>query len=293
MLIAALMWAAAIASPISSQSSKPVPDATLPNAKLVGMKFTSGDLDGLSVSWRVDSEGMTFVGLAPSKPNASPLPKEIVPLVLGLVDAYQKGETAKYGHFVGPDTKTYISCLYCGQGLPFVEHDFRVSREEKLTLNTPYLLKHGALADFDYQVRLEWLHDGQLYYASVLVIDEGKVRDVFTYLPRIPPIAPPPSEKAEGPKSEPIPKPNTTGPAMTAWASCMSNFAGSHLKGKTTDQIVDEGFVACSSDENAVKAAYNHDLGADGGAIFAGIKQNVRGIMLKRVAEAKRLHGVP
>lgn len=286
-----MLWAAAAASP-STDSLRPIPDPSLPNAKLVGLRFEGGDDDGFSIGWRVDANGKTFAGFMPSKPNASPLPTNIAPLVSGLIKAYERGQKQKYAQFVSPNAKTYLSCLYCDDSLPFVEHEFRVPKTERLTLNTPYLMKPGSAADFDYAVRLEWLRDGQLEYTSELIIANGKVRDVITSIPHIPPIAPPPSSQAAASVKKPAPLANTAGPYMTAWAACMSAYALPRLSGLSTDAIVEGGFNACSKQEEEVRAADIHDLGPqDGPEFFRGIKARVRGVMLRRVTQAKEVRG--
>lgn len=79
---------------------------------------------------------------------------------------------------------------------------------------------------------------------------------------------------------------------MSAWAACMSKYAEPRLRKQTTEAIVDGGLAACFDKEEAARKAYINDMGPDTGrSAFVGVKQGVRNIMLRRVAEAKRVRG--
>ena len=83
--------------------------------------------------------------------------------------------------------------------------------------------------------------------------------------------------------------PNTTGPAMSSWANCMTAYAKPRLRNESTVRLVDGGFAACQIQEITAHKAWDHDMGPN---IFVGIKYRVRGIMLRRIDEAKRMRGI-
>jgi hypothetical protein len=82
-------------------------------------------------------------------------------------------------------------------------------------------------------------------------------------------------------------------PLMSEWAQCVGAYAKPRLKSESTEKIVTDGLAACHKEELAVGLSYMKQFGPQKGtSAFAGVKYQVRSIMLRRVQEAKAAAGV-
>lgn len=159
-----------------------VPAAGKVDPAMIGITFHGGDFDGLVTAVRVSPGGQHYVGFLPSKSNQSPLPKELGRTVSGLLEAFSNKRPDLYGKYVHSDAQSYVGCSYiCDIHNSFVENGFPF--EEKLTVNTPYYMGEDRLGPL---VRLEWLHNGDLWYLSFLHFRDGKVSKVNSIRAAVP-----------------------------------------------------------------------------------------------------------
>jgi hypothetical protein len=189
-----------LAAPAYAQTAPPQP--TLRS----GLEFTNDFFQGLATGPVVTQSGRRYIGLVQSKPNASPLPKDIAPVVEGLIHAYLNHQAERYADFVLPGRILYIHDVlrtpreFGPDGFPF---EF----EGKLTANAPYYLTKMSAGSL-YNVRVEWLVDGQLAFLTWLEVAEGKVLHVIVDAAKPPPL---PREAYDPPVSTPTSPP--AGPA--------------------------------------------------------------------------------
>jgi hypothetical protein len=112
-----------------------------------------------------------------SKPNASPVPKEIAPIVNGLVDAYLTHHPERYASYVMPGPISYIRDV-SNPPHDFIPDGFPFEVRGKLTVNTPYYVT--TILHSPPYVRIEWMEDGQLSFISWLQISDGKVVQIIS-----------------------------------------------------------------------------------------------------------------
>jgi hypothetical protein len=150
-----------------------------------GLKFSGDFMDGLATGPKVSPTGKHYVGLVQSKPNASPVPKDLAPIVDGLVEAYLTHHPERYSSYVVPGPISYIRDV-SNPPHDFIPDGFPFDVRGKLTVNTPYYVTtilHSAP-----RIRIEWLEDGQLSFISWLEISDGKVVQIISDRASPPPL---------------------------------------------------------------------------------------------------------
>ena len=146
-----------------------------------GSSYRGGPLDGIYVGEVVRPDnGHRFIGLKPSKPNASPVPTKDLRAVQALIDALEHRDASRMDGFLTKNAGQQ-GCAHgfyggCGPVRPFSE----LKVAEDCTFNTPYYLGDG-------RVRLEWLFKGELWYWSEVNLSDGKIRLVRTHPADMPP----------------------------------------------------------------------------------------------------------
>ncbi|MBA2466454.1 MAG: hypothetical protein H0V46_02470 [Sphingomonas sp.] len=124
--------------------------------------------------------GLRFVGLKPSKANASPVPAQDAPAIRAFIVAFEQRDLSRLNGFLTKSAGQQV-CGHgfyapCGAKRPFSE----LKVAEKTTFNTPYYL--GG-----HKVRLEWLYRGELWYWSEVDLSGGTIKLVRTHPADMPP----------------------------------------------------------------------------------------------------------
>jgi hypothetical protein len=150
--------------------------AKKPAAPVKDVTFDGGPLDGIVLGTLVQADGKPGFGLKPSLPNTSPLPGKYAAPIQGFLDAYERKQPERYQAYFSPDAKSQFCdgpvTNNCYASEPF--EDLPV--EEHCQPNTPYFMGSGG----DYQVRLEWVFKGQLYYISFVTLKNSRISKVIT-----------------------------------------------------------------------------------------------------------------
>jgi hypothetical protein len=122
-----------------------------------------------------------------------------------VIEAFVKNRPELYRQYAQPDAQSYLECqIECENHFPFVEDGFLLDRAEKLTANTPYYMGDGM---FGPSIRIEWLHEGEVWYLSFLQFRNGKVSRVNTIRAAVPLLLPAPAQPDEAPSTNATPGP--------------------------------------------------------------------------------------
>lgn len=70
----------------------------------------------------------------------------------------------------------------------FIPNGFPFEFKGKLTANTPYFLGNKEMHNSPYNVRVEWLVDGQLAFLSWLEVGDGKIVEMIADGAHVPPM---------------------------------------------------------------------------------------------------------
>jgi hypothetical protein len=160
-------------SGVPAQAQSENPTLTLRS----GIKFSGSLWDGLETGPKVTQTGKHYIGWIQSKPNASPPPKEIAVVVDGLVNAYLKQQPERYQLYALPGAILHFRDTQ-SPPVDFIPTGFQFKFKGKLTANTPYYLAKNDPASY-YNVRVEWLVDGQFAFVTWLNVFEGKVIEMI------------------------------------------------------------------------------------------------------------------
>jgi hypothetical protein len=152
-----------------------------------GIKFKGDLFDGLATGRKLTPTGAPYVGLIQSNANASPLPKEVAAVVNGLIEAFLTHHPERYGSYVLAGPVMYIHDVGT-QPRDFASNGFPFEFKGKLTANTPYYLKEKERSVASYNVRVEWLVDGQLAFLTWLSVFHGKVIGIIADDAKPPPL---------------------------------------------------------------------------------------------------------